>query len=273
MGVANTRKDDPGGPGDQPLNFGSSRGDPDPRRSVDDRFTIDYGPTLSAPGTNIRSARALNGVAQATCGASAELPSCIPANPQYEPFYTAISGTSMAAPHVTGAIAVLQGAARAKLGRRLSPDEVEKVLTGSAARMTKLDALYDFPCGSVPGLDCGTDTAGTTGAPYAPWQVGAGALNLNAGLASLAATPKPTPPPPAVIPAGPKELPPAPPPPEFLPPSPAAVLPIAKTKTAAKKKAKKATCKRRKGETKKRAAKRCAAAKKRAAAQKRRARG
>lgn len=36
------------------------------------------------------------------------------------PFYTAPNGTSMAAPHVAGAVAVIQDAAQTKLGRALT---------------------------------------------------------------------------------------------------------------------------------------------------------
>jgi serine protease AprX len=183
ISVAATRKDHAGGPGDQPLGLFSSRGDDDPQPSLDGSMTIAYQPTLSAPGVNIRAARAPSGATQATCGASAEAPSCVPPRPEYEPWYFSSSGTSMAAPHVTGAIAVIQDAASAKLGRRLTPDEVKTLLTRTAAPMTKVDGLWDWPCGSTPlFIDCGTDVDGTTGQPYAPWQVGAGALDVGAAL-------------------------------------------------------------------------------------------
>ena len=57
-------------------------------------------------------------------------------------------GTSMAAPAVTGAVAVVQSAARARLGRLLTPAEVEGVMTASARPMTGIDGFWDFPCGS-----------------------------------------------------------------------------------------------------------------------------
>ena len=189
ISVAATRKDFDGGPGDQPLAFFSSRGDDDPQQSVDGSMLINYKPTLSAPGVNIRAARTATGATQFTCGASAEAPSCVPPKPEAEPFYFSSSGTSMAAPHVTGAIAVIQDAARTKWGRRLTPDEVKAVLVRTATPMTKKDGLWDWPCGSAPiFIDCGDDVDGTTGTSYASWQVGAGALDLNAALRYVTST-------------------------------------------------------------------------------------
>ncbi|HEV3001384.1 MAG TPA: S8 family serine peptidase [Solirubrobacteraceae bacterium] len=188
IGVAATRKDHPGGPGDQPLALFSSRGDDDPQPSLDGSMTVSYQPTLSAPGVNIKAARAPTGATQLTCGASAEAPSCVGPKPEYDLFYFSSSGTSMAAPHVTGAVAVLQDAAQS-LGRgRLTPDQVKALLVQTAAPMTKHDGLWDWPCGSAPiFVDCGADVDGTTGAPYASWQVGAGALDLGAALAAVQA--------------------------------------------------------------------------------------
>jgi serine protease AprX len=185
IGAANLRKDSPGTIADQPLNLSSSRGDPDPQPSVDGSLTIDYRPTVAAPGTNIWAARSLNGATAYSCGASAEPPSCTPASPEYLPFYASMSGTSMAAPHVTGAIAVIQQAAVAQLGTRLSPDEVKALLEQTAAPLTKVDGYWDWPCPDV--IACGSDVDGTTGQVYADWQSGAGALDVDAALSEVAA--------------------------------------------------------------------------------------
>jgi serine protease AprX len=185
IGVGATRKDAAGGPGDQPLSTFSSRGDPVPRTSLDGQ-TISYQPTLSAPGVNVRAARAPNSGLQFTCGASAEAPSCVPPKPEYEPRYVSMSGTSMAAPMVTGAIAVVQSRAAAEVGRRLTPDELKALLASTAAPMTKADGFWDYPCGAIAlFVDCGADVNGTTGQPYASWQVGAGALDIQAALAAV----------------------------------------------------------------------------------------
>ena len=189
ISVAATRKDADGGAGDQPLAFFSSRGDPDPQRSLDGGYTIDYRPTLAAPGVNIRAARAPTGALQATCGASAEPDSCVPPKPESEPYYFSSSGTSMSAPHVTGAIAVVQSAARARLGRTLTPDEIKDVLVRTAAPMTKIDGLWDWPCGTAGFVQCGADVSGTTAQPYEPWQVGAGALDVHAAVGAVAQMP------------------------------------------------------------------------------------
>ena len=187
LSVANARKDEPGGPGGQHLNLSSSRGDPVPQQSLDGQ-TIDYMPTLSAPGTNIRAARALGGTTTPVACVSAETPSCVPpaGAEAYEPYYMPLSGTSMAAPHVAGAVAVIQSKARAAIGRRLTPDEVRQVLVESATPMTGRDGLWDWPCGSLPlFVECGERTAGTTGQPYARWQVGAGYLNVAGALSRV----------------------------------------------------------------------------------------
>lgn len=190
ISVGNTRKDNGPNPGDQALNFSSSRGDPLPEVSLDGSMTIDYKPTLSAPGTNIWSARDPSGSINAINCASAETPSCVPpdGHPEYAASYMPLSGTSMASPHVAGAVAVLQSYAKAKLGRLLSPDEVKQVLVASAQPMTKKDLLWDWPCGSndLIFVGCGEVQAdGMTGQPYVDWQAGAGGIDVTAAMAQV----------------------------------------------------------------------------------------
>ena len=183
IGVANQRKDHPGTIGDQPLAWSSSRGDDDPQRSLDGGHLIDYRPTLTAPGTNITAARDSTGISHPMCASGGEIKACIPRQPTDEPFYSTLTGTSMAAPHVVGAIAVLQSAAEQRYGRRLSPTQVKLALQAAAAPMTKIDALYDFPCPELAA--CGSQFGNTTGLPYEPWQVGAGALDVRRLLEQL----------------------------------------------------------------------------------------
>jgi hypothetical protein len=75
---------------------------------------------------------------------------------------------------------------------RLTPDEVKALLVQTASPMTKVDGWWDFPCGTPVFVECGGDVNGTTGAAYAPWQVGAGAMNLGAALDALAGKTKKT---------------------------------------------------------------------------------
>ena len=98
----------------------------------------------------------------------------------------------MAAPALTGAVAVMQSAAKARLGRFLTPAEVEGIVTRNADAMTPVDALYDFPCGT-PGTDCGTapDGLGLTGQPLEKWQNGAGYLDIPGAVAEVQAIPRP----------------------------------------------------------------------------------
>jgi serine protease AprX len=195
LSIANTSKDAPGGPGDQTLNWTSSRGDPFPQVAQSGE-TIAYKPTLSAPGTNIWAAKDQTSALSAACGGSADPPACLEEGPEVQAFYVAQTGTSMSAPHVAGAIAVLQSKALAALGRTLTPAEVRDVLTSTSAPMTKPDLMYNWPCGEQFFVACGSrlDSNGTvmTGQPYQDWQVGSGALDLAAALARVEAMAAPT---------------------------------------------------------------------------------
>ena len=89
-----------------------------------------YHPDITAPGALIVSARSSTGTPINALDAPDDALSC--AIPQaFLPYYTCMSGTSMAAPHVAGTIALMQEAARGKL----TPDQVYRALTRSARPM------------------------------------------------------------------------------------------------------------------------------------------
>jgi serine protease AprX len=116
----------------------SSRGTPAEERSSDGDPANDFdAPTIVAPGTgrefaansakftsDIVSARALTNVV--STGTTDDL--AIP--PAFLPFYTQISGTSMAAPHVAGVVALMLDA-----DPTLSAEEVTQILRETATPM------------------------------------------------------------------------------------------------------------------------------------------
>ena len=82
--------------------------------------TVATYPDISAPGTNITSA------------CRVYLPICSTGLDTADPDYNTISGTSMAAPHIAGYVALLQQAAYAQSGQLLSPAAVEDLLLDTA---------------------------------------------------------------------------------------------------------------------------------------------
>lgn len=101
-------------------------------------------PTITAPGVDIISTRVLAPVASLSIDKDAETLS-----PGHLPYYTHMSGTSMATPHVAGIVALLLEA-----NKGLSPDEVKNILQVTATNM--------------PG--------------YEAWEVGAGYVNAHAAV-------------------------------------------------------------------------------------------
>lgn len=86
-----------------------------------------YKPTLTAPGTDIVSTRASTGVTESAIAAADDVGS-IP--PTLLPFYTTLSGTSMASPHVAGTVALMEEA-----DPGLTPDEAKDILSQTAMPM------------------------------------------------------------------------------------------------------------------------------------------
>jgi serine protease AprX len=107
-------------------------------------WTWEDRPTVVAPGVDIISTRVLAPVSSLAIQADIEL-----IEPAYLPFYTSMSGTSMATPHAAGIVALLLEAKP-----ELSPDEIKQVFQDTATNM--------------PG--------------YETWEVGAGYINAYAAL-------------------------------------------------------------------------------------------
>lgn len=83
-------------------------------------------PDITAPGVRIVSARSNTGVV-APLGLTSDLNACNIGFQNLDDF-TCMSGTSMAAPHIAGVVALMQEAANGKL----TPDQVLSILTSTA---------------------------------------------------------------------------------------------------------------------------------------------
>jgi serine protease AprX len=104
-------------------------------------------PSITAPGVDIVSTRVLAPVSSLAIDQDAET-----LDPAHVPYYTTMSGTSMATPHVAGIVALILEA-----DPTLSPAEVKEILQQTATNM--------------PG--------------YESWEVGAGYVNAYAALDAI----------------------------------------------------------------------------------------
>ncbi|HUR15506.1 MAG TPA: S8 family serine peptidase [Mycobacteriales bacterium] len=97
-----------------------------------------FHPTVTDPGDAIVSVRATTGFtinaadAQTIGGGDSDTPAV---GSNDELYYASSSGTSMAAPHASGVVALMQQAAHASLGRWLTPLEVRNILQNTATGM------------------------------------------------------------------------------------------------------------------------------------------
>ncbi len=94
-------------------------------------------PTLTAPGVDIVSTRASTG---ATINALAAADDATSIPPELLPFYTTASGTSMATPHVSGTVALMNEA-----NPNLTPDQAKEILESTA---TPMPAHEEFDAGA-----------------------------------------------------------------------------------------------------------------------------
>jgi subtilisin family serine protease len=113
---------------------------------------VRYQPTLTAPGVGVVSTRRI-GIAP-----YAELPGTIvqgegsPSNIRNEsldPEYQPLSGTSVAAAHVAGTIALMQQAAVEQKGCYLTYDQVKSILVQTTTAMPTMYASSDVGAGMV----------------------------------------------------------------------------------------------------------------------------
>lgn len=107
-------------------------------------WTWEDRPTITAPGVDIISCRAVAPVSSLAASDDATM-----IEPAYLPYYTVMSGTSMATPHVAGIVALMLEA-----NPRLTPTEIKQILQQTAT--------------NIPGRE--------------PWEAGAGYVNAYAAV-------------------------------------------------------------------------------------------
>ncbi len=108
-------------------------------------------PDITAPGVDIFSTRTK------TVGITALDPLPNPVNPLWTPFYTVMGGTSMATPHVSGAIGLL-----ISHNPSLSPDQIIDLLTSNATPVPGY-ALHEVGYGYMDVLAAYEDSLDETG--------------------------------------------------------------------------------------------------------------
>jgi serine protease AprX len=111
----------------------SSRGERDKGGTViidGEQWTWEDRPTVTSPGVDIISTRVISPVA--SLGATKDV---LYIDPAYLPYYTTMSGTSMAAPHVAGVVALMLDA-----NPLLSPNEVKETVQSTATAMPGYEA-------------------------------------------------------------------------------------------------------------------------------------
>ena len=125
------------------LNESSSRGFRDDRQTftIDgESWTVENRPTVSAPGTFIISTRASTNNNTLVAGQAGPQEDADRIEPAFLPFYTVLTGTSMASPHLAGVVALMLEA-----NPSLSAVEVKDILQKSS---TNIPGLEGWEAGS-----------------------------------------------------------------------------------------------------------------------------
>ncbi|MDP3711899.1 MAG: S8 family serine peptidase [Mycobacteriales bacterium] len=119
-------------------------------------------PTLTAPGESISSVRALTGFTITVADAGVAVDGGDAPTGTDQAYYARSSGTSMAAPHVAGVIALVQQAAHSSRGTWLTPLEVRNLLQNTARPMMPSYQHYSAGAGYVDAFAAATAAAAGT---------------------------------------------------------------------------------------------------------------